>query len=67
MAYIEKRVHTSGKITYRVRIRLNGLLIFPNLFLQDAKQKSGLPRWSLKCDKADTLAEQKAKSARLQT
>lgn len=24
MAYIEKRTHTSGKITYRVRIRVNG-------------------------------------------
>ncbi len=24
MAYIEKRIHTSGKITYRVRIRVNG-------------------------------------------
>lgn len=24
MAYIEKRAHSSGKITYRARIRLNG-------------------------------------------
>lgn len=24
VAYIEKRIHTSGKITYRVRIRVNG-------------------------------------------
>ena len=24
MAYIEKRIHTSGRATYRVRIRVNG-------------------------------------------
>jgi hypothetical protein len=48
MAYIQKREHPNGNITYRARIRINGMPDNRPLLLPAPKPKSGRKKWKSK-------------------